>query len=370
MAENIIIAADPGAQYRAHRVEIDAAIARVTNGGWYILGKEVEAFEREFAVFVGLPYCASVANGTDALSLALRAVGVKPGQEVITVSHSAVATAAAIEMSGAVPVFADIDPITRCMDPASAEKLISDKTAAIVPVHIYGHPADMEKIMAIAARHNLKVVEDCAQAHGAAINGKMVGTFGHAAAFSFYPTKNLGALGDGGAVATRHVEMHERVLRLRQYGWKERYISEEPGFNSRLDELQAAILRAKLPHLLKDNEKRRAIAAQYTAALQGSSVLAPTIPTGILHAMHLYVVETSKREALESFLKQNGVGTMRHYPMAIHQQPAYAGRIRGGNALPNTDALYKRIVTLPMYPELTTEQVSRICDALLLFARQ
>lgn len=364
MAERPVPVADPGAQYRSHCGQIDEAISRVTASGWYILGKEVEAFEREFAAFHSLPYCVGVASGTDALFLALRAAGIQPGDEVITVSHSAVATAAAIEMIGADPVFADIDPVTRCMDPASAEALVTENTTAILPVHIYGHPAAMDRIMAIAKRHRLRVVEDCAQAHGAAINGRLVGTFGDAAAFSFYPTKNLGAIGDGGAVVTRRADIHERLCGLRQYGWKKRRVSEVPGFNSRLDELQAAVLRVKLPRLPADNERRRGIACRYSEALRGSDVRTPAVAGGIRHAMHLYVVETDLREEFESFMEKRGVATARHYPMAIHRQPAYAGRCRGSDLLPATDKLYTRMVTLPLYPELTPQQVDRICDAL------
>jgi len=370
VAERPIPVADPGAQYRSVRGQIDEAISRVTASGWYILGTEVEAFEREFAAFHSMPYCTGVASGTDALLLALRATGIQPGDEVITVSHSAVATVAAIEMSGARPVFADIDPVTRCMDPASAEAMISENTAAILPVHIYGHPAGMDRIMTIARRHMLKVVEDCAQAHGAAIDGRRVGTFGDAAAFSFYPTKNLGAIGDGGAVVTRHADIHERIRSFRQYGWKKRHVSEVPGINSRLDELQAAVLRVKLPRLLEDNERRRAIASRYSEVLRKSDMQVPVVVAGIRHAMHLYVVETERREAFESFMKRNGVATARHYPMAIHQQPAYAGRCRGSDLLPVTEKLYTRMVTLPLYPELTPPQVDRICDALNAWTRR
>ncbi len=366
----MIPVADPGAQYRAHKEQIDSAISRVTSGGWYILGKEVEAFEKEFADFVSVPLCTSVANGTDALMLALRAVGIGYGDEVITVSHSAVATVAAIELTGAIPVFADIDPLTRCMNPSSIEGLISGKTKAIVPVHIFGHPADMGRIMSIADLHGLKVIEDCAQAHGASINNKKVGTLGHAAAFSFYPTKNLGAIGDGGAVVTKDSETHDRLLRLRQYGWKERYISEEPGCNSRLDELQAAILRVKLPYLSFDNSKRREIAKQYSEALQNSNIKIPFTAHDTQHAMHLYVLEVEERDTFEAYMKSRGIATARHYPLPIHAQPAYKGRIQGADKLPVTEMLYKRMVTLPLYPELGQDQVKRICLALKEWSNQ
>jgi len=303
--------------------------------------------------------------GTDAVALALRSCGIEPGDEVLTVSHTAVATVAAIEQIGAVPVFADIDPVTRCLAPATIPALVSPRMRAVVVVHVYGQPALMADIMTVAASHGLKVVEDCAQAHGAAIDGRRVGTFGDAAAFSFYPTKNLGAIGDGGAVATNDSGVAERCRWLREYGWKERYISFMPGTNSRLDELQATILRVKLPRLSADNARRREIALRYDGALAGSSLVPPASVPGTLHAMHLYVVESSARDELERFLYARGIGTARHYPLPIHQQPAYTGRIRGGEYLTVTERLYGRILSLPMYPELRDEQVERICKALV-----
>lgn len=363
MSDPIVPVANPKAQYEAHAIEIKAAIERVLESGWYILGSEVSQFEREFAEFLGLPHAIGVANGTDALALALQAVGVAPGDEVLTVSHSAVATVAAIELIGAVPVFADIDPVRRCLDPEALSGLVTARTKAIVPVHVYGQPADMGRLMEVARSHGLKVVEDCAQAHGALIGDRMVGTFGDAAAFSFYPTKNLGAVGDGGGVATADPKVAERVRWLREYGWKERYISFLAGGNSRLDELQAAILRVKLPHLERDNARRRAIAERYTASLP-SSLQPPTSVAGTTHAMHLYVVESLDRVALQAHLKARGVASAFHYPQAIHQQPAYLGRIMGGDRLPHTESLYHRLLSLPMYPELSEAQVETVCQAL------
>lgn len=360
----VILAANPKAQYTAHEAEIKQAVQQVLDSGWYVLGEQVKQFEAEFATFHGVDHCIGVANGTEALSIALRAVGVRPGDEVITVSHSAVATAAAIEIIGARPVFADIDPVTRCIDPASIEELMWKRVRAIVPVHIYGQPADMARIMEIAAKHDVKVVEDCAQAHGAEIGGRKVGTFGDAAAFSFYPTKNLGAVGDGGAVITNSQELAETMRADREYGWKERFISSSQGYNTRLDEIQAAILRVKLRYLEQDNARRRKIAERYHAAAAGTLVGVPAKIDGTLHAMHLYVLECDDRDSLREALKSEGVGTAIHYPAAIHQQPAYAERIRGYDRLPNTEALYKRILSLPMYPELTDEQVDRVCTAL------
>ena len=363
-AETLIPVANPAAQWQAHEPALRAAIERFLASGRYILGPEVEAFEREFAAFVGTGFCVGVGNGTDAVALGLRVVGVSPGDEVITVSHSAVATVAAIEQIGAVPVFADIDPRSRCCDPSRIEALVSPKTRAIVVVHIYGQPAAMDEIMASAKKLRLKVIEDCAQAHGAEFHARRVGTFGDAAAFSFYPTKNLGALGDGGAVVTSSHATAEQLRSLREYGWKERYISSTAGVNSRLDELQAAVLRAKLPSLAADNARRREIAAAYCTAIDGAAIKPPATIPDTLHAMHLFVVECDRRDELQDFLRSAGVGTALHYPQPIHLQPAYAGRIRGGDSLPNTEALYRGILTLPMYPELSEEQVETICAAL------
>jgi len=368
MGHDMIAVANPQAQFLAHEAEIRGALDRVLSKGWYILGEEVRRFEEEFASFLGAPHAVGVASGTDAIALALLSAGVRPGDEVITVSHSAVATAAAVEQIGAVPVFADIDPVTRCIDPELIPQLVSTRTKALLPVHAYGQPAPMPRIMELAARHGLKVVEDCAQAHGAEIDGKKVGSFGNAAAFSFYPTKNLGAIGDGGAVATGDPELAADLRARREYGWKDRYISAFPGLNSRLDELQAAILRVKLPSLLRDNARRRDIAKRYDQALQGTAITAPAGVPGTLHAMHLYVLECANRDRLQEHLKARGVGSARHYPAPIHLQPAYLGRIRGGENLPVTEALYGRIVSLPMYPELEERAVEQVVRALSSYA--
>lgn len=352
------------AQYLAHRDEIDRAIHDVLDSGWYILGEKCQIFEREFASFLGSSFCTGVANGTDALVVALRALGIGHGDEVITVSHSAVATVAAIEWAGAVPVFVDIDRNTRCLDPEQLTACISPKTKAVIPVHIYGQVARMPEIVAIARKHGIAILEDCAQAHGAKRNGIQAGMFGDISAFSFYPTKNLGALGDGGAVTTSSPELAERVERIRQYGWKERYVSIVQGGNSRLDEIQAAILSVKLRTLERDNARRREIAQRYTEILKSSSVTPPVLESTCVHAMHLYVVETPQRLDLQTFLKERGVLSAFHYPLAIHQQPAYLGRIRGADALPETERLYRELLTLPLFPELSDEQVDRVCHAL------
>jgi dTDP-4-amino-4,6-dideoxygalactose transaminase len=365
MADMRIPVADPKAQAEALREEITCAFDRVIDGGRYILGPEVSAFEREFAGFLGAAHCVGVASGTDAVALALRAVGVRPGDEVVTASHTAVATVAAIEQAGAVPVFADISPVTRCIDPSKLDALISPCTRAILPVHIYGQPADMGEILSVARSRGLAIVEDCAQAHGAEIAGRKVGTFGDAAAFSFYPTKNLGAIGDGGAVATDSAQVAEAVRSLREYGWNDLRACTVPGCCSRLDELQAAILRVKLPYLAGWTRRRGEIADRYREALAGSRIHAPARIAGTTHAMNLFVVESEDRQSLARSLAGSGIGTAVHYPAPVHRQPAYVGRFRGADRLAVTEALSGRVLTLPLYPELSDDQVNRVCEALL-----
>lgn len=364
MPNPVIPVANPSIEFRRQKEFFLNAVASVIDSGRYILGEEVSRFETEFADYLGVRHCIGVASGTDALMLSLKAVDVSAGDEVITVSHTAVATIAAIESIGAVPVFVDIDINTRCLDTERIEPLITAKTKAILPVHIYGQPAPMQRVLEIAKRHELKVVEDCAQAHGAGIAGQMVGTFGDAAAFSFYPTKNLGALGDGGAVVTNDHVTAEQLSALRQYGWRERFISELPGFNSRLDEIQAAILRLKLADLNKQTNRRRTIALGYSSSVSGDSLRVPVHANGQRHAMHLYVIESNERNKLQNYLAARNIGTALHYPSPVHQQPAYRERIRGCQDLPVTDAFYTRHLSLPMYPELSENQINRVCKAL------
>lgn len=370
MQKVFIPVSNPKARYINKRNEFLKAAEAVIEKGMYILGDEVSSFEKEFAEYIGVKYCVGVANGTDALAIALRGLGVKAGDEVITVSHSAVATVAAIEMSGAVPVFADIEPDTRCIDPEKITKLISTKTKVIIPVHIYGQPAKINEIIAIAHDNEIKVLEDCAQAHGAKVDGKKVGSFGDAAAFSFYPTKNLGAIGDGGAVVMNSSEVFEKILALRQYGWHKRYISDFPGVNSRLDELQAAFLRIKLRELDKDNARRNEIAKKYSSVIDNLNLKAPISIPNTYHAYHLYVLESENRDELAKFLNLKDIGTALHYPLPIHLQPAYKGRIRGGDALHQTELLYKNILSIPMYPELNNAEVKRVTDALMEFGKK
>jgi hypothetical protein len=362
---------NPKAGYEAAKVEINQAVARVLESGWYILGKEVTEFENEFAAFHGGGEAIGVGNGTDALELALRAIGIKQGDLVFTVSHTAVATVAAIEKAGAIPVLVDIDPESFTMDPSSLSEAILEQKRkkmplkAIIAVHLYGHPADLEAITAIAREHDLVVIEDCAQAHGAAINGKMVGTIGDVAAFSFYPTKNLGALGDGGAVLTKDGHVAARVRLLREYGWKSRYVSECAGGNSRLDEIQAAILRVKLESLEQDNQLRRSIAGEYLRGISNKAILLPIIGDNIVHVFHQFVIRTNKRDFLKEYLNSKGIGTLIHYPLPIHLQPAYLGKvITAPDGLNVTNMVAKEVLSLPMYPQISRDQLQAVIEAI------
>lgn len=364
---------DPRAGYLAHQAEIDAVLQRVLASGWYILGPEVEAFEAEFAAYLGMAQAVGVASGTDALELALRGCGVGPGQAVFTVSHTAVATVAAIERCGAEPVLVDIDPATYTLDPNQLEQALrhhrGQRPAAVVPVHLYGQLVDMPAILTIAQRHGLRIIEDCAQAHGATRAGRMAGSWGDAAAFSFYPTKNLGALGDGGAVITADAAIASRVRELRQYGWRERYISAVPGMNSRLDELQAAILRVKIGYLDANNHRRRAIAERYRSTLAGGQLGLPACRDGAGHVYHQFVIRAPERDRLQAYLKARGIGTLVHYPQPVHRQPAYAGRLKHGD-MTHSERAAASILSLPMYPELQDEQVAQISEAVLAFYSQ
>lgn len=360
----LVSIANPGAAYLAHKEEIDIAVNEVLSSGWYVLGEQVSKFEAAFSKAIGCKHCVTVASGTDALMIALKAVGIGGNDEVITVSHSAVATVAAIELTGARAVLCDICPQSRCIDTSNISDLVSETTKAIVPVHIYGQPADLKSILELSRNYNLKVVEDCAQAHGALYQGKVVGSFGDAAAFSFYPTKNLGAIGDGGAILTNSDDTAQQVRLLRQYGWANRYVSSTTGYNSRLDEIQAAILSVKLKYLEQGNRRRREIAEYYDDALKSSSVRGPQRIFGTESVFHLYVVEVDNRESFVNYLQNKGVQTALHYPMAIHQQPAYSNRLKGGDKLPVTEEFYRRLVTIPLYPELDDQQVEIVGNAL------
>jgi dTDP-4-amino-4,6-dideoxygalactose transaminase len=376
-----VLQSDPKANYLAHSREIDDAIRRTLDSGRYILGEQTNEFECEFAAYLGAKSCVGVANGTDALHLALRAVGVGAGDMVITVAHTAVATVASVEMAGASPLLVDIDPATFTISPGAVEDAVRycpdrSRIKAILPVHLYGRPADMGAICDIARRYDLKVVEDCAQAHGAAIEavgegrgrsmaGGKVGVFGNAAAFSFYPTKNLGALGDGGAVVTNDAEVAGRVRLLREYGWRDRYVSDVAGFNSRLDELQAAVLRVKLKYLDEENARRKEVARIYDDRLASASLRLPERPGGVESVYHQYVARCDGRESLREYLREHGVGTLVHYPVPVHLQPAYRNRVTAHRgALPVTELAARQVLSLPMHPQLSDAQVERVCEAI------
>jgi dTDP-4-amino-4,6-dideoxygalactose transaminase len=357
----------PGAFFQEHRAEIMGAVDRVLESGWYILGDEVKAFEQEFALRFNFGGAVGVGNGTDAIELALRALGVGEGDRVATVSHTAVATVAAIEMAHASPVFVDINAESFTMDPASLLRTLEARAPikAVIVVHLYGHPADVPAIVKIANQFDVRVIEDCAQSHGAKLNERPVGSTGDVATFSFYPTKNLGAFGDGGMVVAGDLEVIGRLRMLREYGWERRYISEAPGINSRLDELQAAILRVRLPYLDAGNRRRAAIAAAYDVGLADTGLTLPATRPDATHVYHQYVVRHRDRDELRARLKERGIGTNIHYPVPVHRQPAYAGRFEidpGG--LDNTDAVATQILSLPMYPELSDAMVADVVDAL------
>lgn len=352
--------------YLEHKGEIDAAIKRVLESGRYILGDEVRSFEEEFVRYIGVGYGIGVGSGTDAIVLALKACNIGPGDEVITASHTAVATVTAVELSGATPILVDVSPDTCTIDPEQIEGAISSKTRAILPIHLYGHPADMDKIASIAEEHGLRVIEDCAQSHGALLHGKKVGSLGDIAAFSFYPTKNLGAIGDGGMVVTNEPDLAERVSLLRQYGWREPNLSTIPGLNSRLDELQAAILRVKLQHLDEDNSRRRSVAALYARDLASTDLVLPIEAEGTDHVYHQYVIQTPRRDLLKAYLVAHGVVTLIHYPVPVHLQPAYVGRL-GNPTLPQTERICQEILSLPMHPYLEEQDISTISALIIDF---
>ena len=359
----MVLPLGPLSAYRSHKEEIDDAIARVVSGGRYVLGEEVAAFEQEFAAYIGVAFGVGVGSGTDALHIALRACKIGPGDEVITVAHTAVATVAAIELSGARPIFVDVDPGSFTMDPNQLPAAITPKTRAIVPVHLYGHPGDVSNIVAVANDHDLYLIEDCAQSHGAMYNGRKTGAWGHMGAFSFYPTKNLGAMGDGGMVVTDDPELADRVRMLRQYGWRERDFSVTPGLNTRLDEIQAALLRVKLRHLDDDNNHRRKLAQVYDTVLSSSNLTLPTEGPDARHVYHQYVIRTQGRNALKSYLEERGIDTQVHYPTPVHLQPAYLGRVGHGGLLPITETLCHDILSLPIHQHLTEQHVQSVGES-------
>jgi dTDP-4-amino-4,6-dideoxygalactose transaminase len=362
-------AGDLKVQTEAIRAEIDSAVREVLDSGWYILGKQLAAFEEEFAAYHDVPHCVGVGSGMEALHLALLALGLGPGDEVITVPTTAAATVCAIQFAGATPVFADIEPATFTMDPASAAARVTSRTRALLPVHLYGQTAEMDVLGDLARRHGLALVEDCAQAHGARHRGRLAGTFGEIACFSFYPTKNLGALGDAGALLTRDATLAGRLRMLRNYGERpdQRYCHAIPGYNSRLDEIQAAILRVKLRHLDAWNTRRREIAAWYDTHLQNPALVLPTERSGAMHVYHLYVPRCRQRDALRAHLAEQGVGTQIHYPIPLHLQEATASLGLGPGHCPEAERAAAEVISLPIYPELTEAQLRHVAAAVNAF---
>lgn len=351
-------------QHEGLAAELRAAVERVLARSWFVLGEELAAFEEEFAGFLGIAHAIGVASGTDAIQLALRALDIGAGDRVLTAPNSAVPTAAAIVAAGAVPCFADVDPATGLLDPESVERLIDDSVKAIVPVHLYGRCVPMDPILDLAGRRGIPVVEDAAQAHGATWRGRAAGTMGAIGCFSFYPSKNLGACGDAGACTTADSALAARLRRLRNYGERDRYHSVEFGINSRLDELQAAVLRAKLPRLAEWNGRRRELAAAYRDRLDAMPLaLAPPMDQGE-EVVHLFVVRVARRDRLRENLQRQGVLTQIHYPLPIHLHPAYAHLGFGPGSFPIAERRAGEIVSLPLYPEMTARQLDRVTMAL------
>jgi dTDP-4-amino-4,6-dideoxygalactose transaminase len=361
----MIPVSSPKESYLKVSTQIDTAVMGVLKSGWYIHGESCKRFEREFAAFCNVPHCIGVANGTDAVELALRSVGVQAGDFVATVANTAVATVAAIERIGAIPCFIDVEKDTQTLSPASLKFLLErgDSIKAVVAVHLFGHPVELKEIIDLSKVYQFRIVEDCAQAHGAEYDGKRVGSIGDVGAFSFYPTKNLGAMGDGGGIITNSAKIADTLMLLRQYGWRERYISEIIGFNSRLDEMQAAILSVKLQNLDLDNQKRQMIADRYQGELGDlTDIILPIERSNCRHVYHQYTICCLRdRDALAKYLANEGIGTAVLYPIPIHKQPAYASRYEGVE-LPITEQLANQILCLPMYPELSIEDQRLVCQ--------
>ncbi len=358
----------PFVSFRPMEKELDAdlraAFERVYTNSWYIEGKEDEAFEKAFAEYCGRSCCVGVGNGLDALTLSLKALDIGPGDEVIVPSNTYIATVLAVIYAGAVPVLVEPDLVSYNIDPARIEEKITARTKALMPVHLYGQAADMDPIMEIARKHNLFVVEDCAQAHGATYKGRKVGTFGNAAGFSFYPGKNLGALGDAGAVVTNDPKLAAKVRAFSNYGSDYKYHHIYQGCNSRLDELQAAFLAAKLPHLERMNEERRRIARQYQQGIHNPRVILPTEMPGNKHVWHIFAVRCAQRDELAAFLEERGVHTNRHYPIAIHRQECCRDMGLGEGSLPIAEEISATQLSLPMYYGMTQEEIHYVIQCI------
>lgn len=355
---------DLKAAYLELKPEIDAAVARVLDSGWYILGEEVDAFEAEYASYCGSRHCIGVANGLDALHLALRALDVGPGDEVIVPSNTYIATWLAVSQCGATPVPVEPDPLTHNLDPARIAAAITPRTRVLMPVHLYGQPADLDPILALARTHGLRVIEDAAQAHGARYRGRRIGAHGDLVAWSFYPGKNLGAFGDAGALTTDDSALAERLRALRNYGSRVKYVNDEAGWNSRLDPLQAAALRVKLRHLDVWNARRAALAAAYDEALAGLDVVRPSVPSWAEPVWHLYVIQVERRDDVQRELAARGIGSLIHYPIPPHRQRAYAQAGFADGSLPLAERLAQRVLSLPMGPQLDRGAPLAVASAL------
>jgi dTDP-4-amino-4,6-dideoxygalactose transaminase len=356
---------DPRASYIAQQHAIDCAISRVLEGGSYILGQEVESFEAAFADFVGVDHAVGCASGTDAIELALRACNIGAGDLVFTVSHTSVATVAAIERVGAIAVLIDVEPGTYTISPHELSRALQvphrGRPAAVLPVHLYGQPAELSALCDLARANGLRLIEDCAQSHGALYRGRPTGSFGDVGCFSFYPTKNLGALGDGGMVVTKNSALAAALREMREYGWRERYVSACVGINSRLDAIQAAILEVKLGSVAADNARRRTIADRYDSGLAKFPLMLPKRRADAIHVFHQYVIRLAERDVLRNWLHAAGIGTAIHYPVPVHLQPAYRGRLTTGpSGLGVTERAARQILSLPMYPQISEEMIDRV----------
>lgn len=355
---------EPG--FRAHAREYEEAALRVLRSGWYVLGEEVAAFEREYAAFLGIPHCVGLNSGLDALALAVRALGIGPGDEIIVQANTYIATVLAITRNGAVPVFVEPDGF-HGLDPENIRNALSPRTKAIMAVHLYGQPCDMGGIRAAADKEGLPVIEDCAQSHGALWNGMQTGTLGTIGCFSFFPTKNLGAFGDAGALATKDERIAERVRSLRNYGSRVKYVNDEEGINSRLDEIQAALLRVRLRHIGDINAERIALAERYDEGIRSPFVKKPEIRPGATHVFYLYVIETEFRDRLQVFLAERGIGTQIHYPIPPHLSGVYAHLGLGAGSFPRAERLARSVLSLPLYNGMSPGDVGIVCDAVNAF---
>jgi dTDP-4-amino-4,6-dideoxygalactose transaminase len=360
----MIYFANPAAQFHSYQDEIESAVLKVLRGNQYILGDEVESLEYEFANYIGVRFAIGVANGTDALEIAIRALEIGSDDEVITVSHTAVATVAAIEAAGARPVLIDVDPFFYTLNTAQLQQVLTPRTKAVIAVHLYGQSADLDTICQFCKANGLFLIEDVSQAHGAKWRSRRLGSIGNVSCFSCYPTKNLGGIGDAGLITTNDDRLGKKIRILREYGWQQKYISSIKGRNSRLDELQAAILRVKLRYLDADNAKRQMIADQYSSQLSSDKNKVPIIREEAEHVFHLYVIRVKERNKLLAYLRSNNIQAGIHYPVPIHLQPAYKNTICTAKNMSITEALSDEVLSLPIYPELTMTDVQKVIQVI------